>query len=488
MIAQCITDTQSAQLAFDFGMKKKIVGEFTGEKSSVNGGVVLLREADDKMRLTERIAELVPDKRDQLRIEIKYKSLIRQALYQKSAGYEDNNDSEITRDDPAFMVSAGSENPVTGRELASTSTLHRFEYSATKEELKALQGLIPDLFLDTRAKLPRKIELDCDTTCDPVHGDQEGAMYNGFYEERCYEPMCIWERRTGFPLAAELRGGGPGPAEGARRVLERVVNKIHARHADILIDYSADAAFALPDLLAYCEQERNKITYYIGIKSNHALMQKEEVKRALEQARNEFVALHGEPQMLKGKEQRKKEERIRCSSKEEGRQQELAEQAERCVRVYGDCLYQAREWPGERRVVLRVEYTDNGPDIRFVVTNNKTAPSPKWIYEEKYCKRCRCENCVKEMKALKMDRLSCQEFLPNQFRLLLATFGYALLVYIREMLPDDSSHLSVTSIQKRLLKMAVTVRETARKIHFHWSRWYPFQADFMYVLLRLRAT
>src|ERR1700729_2342071 len=154
MVSQCITRTPSTQALLDFGIKKKIVVKRLNERMSANGWVLLLREADNKMRLTERLMALVPDKRDSLMTTHPYETLWRQSIYQRASGYEDINDSEITRGDPAFMVAAGSQNPETGSRLASTSTLQRFEYSVGKQELKSLQKLLPELYLDTRRQLP----------------------------------------------------------------------------------------------------------------------------------------------------------------------------------------------------------------------------------------------------------------------------------------------------------------------------------------------
>jgi hypothetical protein len=300
--------------------------------------------------------------------------------------------------------------------------------------------------------------------------------------------MFIWDQDTRFPLAAELRAGNAGPAEGAVKVLDRVITPIRSRYPDVRVEYTADAAYALPELMVFCERKDKKIAYYIGIKTNHALESKTEVQSALKRAHDDFIATYGEPPTPTKKERKQKEERIRHSSKEEGRQQELTEQQERRVRVFGECMYQAREWPAERRVAFRIEYTDEGPDIRYVITNDTAERSARKVYEEKYCKRSRCENWVKEMKDLKCDRLSCEEFDANQFRLLLHTFAYALLIYIHELLPDDSSDWSIGSLKNRLIKVAVLVKESARKIKFHFSSWDPFATQFDYVLLRLRST
>lgn len=488
MIAQCTPKTPGRQVSFNFPMSKEITADRLGGRLSVNGGVLLLREADDKIRLTQRLMDVVVDKRDDLMVKHRFSSLWRQSIYQRACGFEDINDSEITRKDPAFMVAAGNENPETGSELASTSTLQRFEYSITEQELKSLQKVLPEVFLDTFRKPPDLIRLASDTTCDPVHGDQQGACYNGFYGETCYTPMFVWEQDRRFPLAAVLRSGSAGPAEGSVRVLDPVVTPIRSRFPNTRIEYTADAVYAEPELLAFCERKDKLISYYIGIKSNHALEKKPEVKQAYERADREFKAIYGEPKPKSKKEWNREEQRIRCSSKEEGRQQELDEKQERRVRVFGECMYQAREWPAERRVVFRVERTDEKMDIRYVVTNDYRKYSPRWIYEEKYCKRSRCENWVREMKELHCDRLSCQEFDANQFRLLLHTFAYALLVYLHGLLPDDDSDMSVTSFMHRLIKVSVAVTETARTIKFRFSSWDPWACHSDYVLLRMRAT
>jgi hypothetical protein len=148
------------------------------------------------------------------------------------------------------------------------------------------------------------------------------------------------------------------------------------------------------------------------------------------------------------------------------------------VRLLEDIKYQSRTWDIERRVICRCDYTEEGPELRFIVTNSSTE-RPKWVYETKYCGRGQCENWIKELKYIKCDRLSCQEFEANQFRLLLHTFAYVLIRHLRESLSKRQPMMSVGTLRLRLIKIGVLVRESARRVLLQWSSTCPWQSEFL---------
>lgn len=482
MIAKFRGDLSVRQVSFDFGIGCPVVGAFDGGLISVNGGLPLLREVDERLGVTKAICRVLPDHRKMPEKAAHTKeALVRQSLYQRAAGYEDTNDADVARLDPMFVLNCG------GRpgqwELASQETLCRFENAVKKAVNDVLEESLLEIYIRKQKVQPKTIELDMDSTCDPVHGNQEGSIYNGYYKTSCYTPLLMYAD-GGFPLGARLRVGTAGRAEGALAMLKRTIPRLRKEWHDVKILFRGDNGFATPEIYNYLESK--KADYLICVANNHALKRKPEVKDAIEAAKQEYVQLFGEPKGLTKKEWRQRQERIRYSTKKEGRQQELFELEEKKVRKYAEFKYQARSWPCERRMICRIDFTEEGAKLIFIVTSIKTG-SGKWLYEEKYCRRGQCENWIKEMKALKCDRLSCQEFKTNQFRLLLHTFAYVLVREMRELLGPEDGRISIQAVQTRLLKIGVAVICKARQIQLHWSSWHPWQTEFHKLMIRLRA-
>jgi hypothetical protein len=485
-LTQFTEQQQELQLRFDFGLGKPIVGRFDAGHVSSDGGLVLVRAIDEQLRLSEQIAYCLRDGRQEGKIKHSLISQIRQRFCMIAAGYEDLNDADKLSHDGMHKVAVG-RNPISDPDLASDATLGRLENSRTEEELSFLQELLVHVFIQQHKAVPRRIILDMDTTCDEVHGYQQLSFYNGFYKTYCYTPLFIFA--GSFPLAAMLRPGNAAPAEGAVRALKPVVKALREAWPEVIIDLRADAGFSTPELYSFCESVG--IYYFIGLKPNGHMHLK--ARPLIARAKARFVELHGPVEDLTSKQAKKrrkenwrrKEERIRFSSKSEGRMQEHFEDPEDSrIRMVGDIQYQADKWETERRVIARCDYTPEGPDMRYIVTNY-FGGRPKWIYEDKYCKRGQCENYIKELKAMKCDRLSCQEFIANQFRLLMHTFAYILLDQLSLLLPKESRKGSTETVRLKLIKIGVVVQETARKILLHWSSHCPWETQFRFVALRL---
>lgn len=247
------------------------------------------------------------------------------------------------------------------------------------------------------------------------------------------------------------------------------------------IELRADAAFCNRDFYRLCEE--NHVTYYIGLKSNHAL--RCAAKELVERAKQEYEALYGPANAPRGSAWRRREEGLRFASKFEGRMQERFEQ-DRRIRIVGEARYQARGWDMERRVICRCDYTEEGSELRFIVTNSKSRRS-KWVYESKYCGRGQCENWIKELKFNNCDRLSCQEFEANQFRLLLHVFAYVLLNDLRRRVSKRHSLLSIGSFRLQFLKLGVLVSESARRVLMRWSSAATCRSDFATLAAALRC-
>jgi hypothetical protein len=467
---------EQGQLLLDLGFGKEIEAKFDGDGICTDGGLLLLRKADEKLELTELAAFCIRDGRRADLVKHKLRALLRQRIYAIAAGYEDCNDAGKLAVDVMHRMAVGYL-PSDRKYLASQPTLSRWENCVDEVALKALQQLLVHTYIRRIKKRPKLIRLAMDTTCDEVHGYQQLSFYNGFYQTDCYVPLFIFDDE-GCPLAALLRPGNAGTAEGGLRMLREVVQNLRLAWPGVVIELTADAGFCTPELYEYCEN--NKITYYIGIKSNAALAHYTKQLVVACKAHYEEFGLKTEPlkHMSAGGRTRvcrQKEERVRFASKAEGRMQEHFED-ELVIRKFSDFKYDAREWSHARRIIARCDFTSDGPDLRYVVTNAQGGPA-KRLYEEKYCRRARCENWIKDLKNyLKCDRTSCQEFNANQFRLLLHTFAYMVLLEVRKQAGLQAATMETVRLQ--LIKVGVLVKETARRVCLHLASDFPWQKQY----------
>lgn len=468
------------QLWLDMGLSKGVEANFDAGSVSSDGGLLLLLKADQRLELSELAAMCIRDERQQGAVVHTIQNLFRQRMFGAAAGYEDCNDAGRIGNDPMHRLALGNL-PSSTIGLASQPTLSRWENSVDAVSLSALQAVLRHTFIRTRKKPPKVLRLFMDTTHDEVHGYQQLSFYNGFYQTYCYTPLFIFAD-CGFPLCAILRQGNAGPAEGALRALKQIIQDIRLSWSSTRIELVADAGFAIPELYEYCEQ--NSITYFIGDGSHagYAYHTEEAVrncKAIFEEFDGRVIELKKYATLVNPKDRkrawRQREERIRFSSKQEGRMQEHFED-DLAIRRYCEFFYRSREWSRDRRVIARIEYTAEGPNVRYVVTNS-TASYAKRLYEEKYCPRAKCENWIKELKNyLNCDRTSCQEFEANQFRLLLYTFAYVLLWEIRRK--AKLPHSTVETIRLQLIKVGVLVKETARKVKLSLASNHPWQEPF----------
>ena len=476
---------EQGQMSLDLGLGRDIEAKFDGGRISSDGGLLLLRKADEKLELTKLAGICLRDWRRADLVDHSIEQLFQQRIYAIAAGYEDCNDAGHLRFDPMHKLASGLL-PDGEKTLASQPTLSRFENSADDVSLQALQKLLVHTYIRTQKKAPKVLRLSMDTTCDEVHGYQQLSFYNGFYKTDCFVPLFIFTE-DGFPLAALLRPGNAGIFEGAVRMLRDVIKSIRLVWPNTRIELTADAAFAVREVYHFLEE--NDITYYMCIKENHALTCL--TQELIAECKEEYEQRSGQAHELKHgrwldqkeiyKAWRQKEERLRFASKEQGRMQEHFEE-EFLVKRFCQFKYEARQWPHPRRIIARCQYGKSGPDIRFIVTNSKYG-SAEAAYQ-KYCQRAQCENWIKDLKNyLKCDRTSCQEFNANQFRLLLHTFAYALIWQIKKS--ARIHHATVETVRLQLFKVGVLVKVTTRKIWLHLASEHPWQRQYQTAWLNL---
>lgn len=469
---------EQGQMTLDLGLGKEIEARFDGGLISSDGGLLLLRKADEKLDLLELAALCLGERRRADLVKHPIVEMLRQRVYAIASGFEDCNDAQTLRFDPMHKLALGML-PSTEKSGASQPTLSRFENSVEEVSLGLLQQLLVHTYTRMHKRAPRAVKLRMDTTDDEVHGYQQMSFWSGFYQSECYTPLFVFDD-SGYPLAAILRPGNAAPAEAALRTLKPIVKELRLAWPNVRIELTADAGFAVPELYDFCED--NQIYYAIGLKPNQAF--DHHARDIIRKCMADFVEFGFEPYPLhhnrmseqeKYRVWRQREERKRFQSKAEGRMQEHSEQ-DMTIRKFETFNYQARSWRQEREVVMSCRYGHSGPAIRYVVTNFR-GRTPRRLYEDIYSQRARCENWIKDLKNyLKCDRTSCQEFNANQFRLLLHTFAYVLLLEVK--MQAGLKAATIETVRLQLIKLGVLVKETARRVWLHLSSQYPMQREY----------
>ena len=424
------------QLAFYFQTQPRIRAGFDGGELSSNGGLLPLRQFDERHGLTRRLAACLGDRRQAGKVQHSIATLLRQRVYQIIAGYEDANDAERLRTDPIFRLVAG-RGPE--RVLGSQPTLSRWENGARRRELLAMGEELVEWFIRACGAGVRRrgeILLDIDSTDDPTHGQQEFSFFHGCYGQHMYHPLVVTERHTGFALALWLRPGRAASGAGAVRLLLRLLRRLGRAFPGVRVRLRADAGFALPELYEFCEAMG--VGYAIGIGTNPVLRRQ---AAALQAAAQLAYEAGGHPQ-----------------------------------RLYGGFRYQARSWAGPRRLCYKAEHGAAGANLRFLVSNEDLSPEASFGF---YNDRGECENRIEELKnGFAADRLSCHRFAANQFRLLLHAAAYNLVNLFRLRLSPRLRPLQIEALRNRVFKLAARVRRTARCVRVAFAEGWPFQADF----------
>jgi hypothetical protein len=416
---------------------REVVAAFDGGAITSDAGALLLGAADHAIRLTERFAACFHDVRRQDLIEHKVVTLVGQRVFGIALGYEDLNDHDDLRHDPMMAVLAGKLEarrkecaPVAGKSTLNRLELSRLEptrYHRISHNAIAIKRLFVDLFLEAHERAPSQIILDLDATDDPVHGEQEGRFFHGFYDCYCYLPLYVFCGR--HLLAAKLRPASMDAAAGAVEEVARIVAQIRRRWPRVRILLRADSGFARDDLMAWCEA--HAVDFLLGLQKNERLvtMIASELARAAAKSRRT-----GRP-----------------------------------ARYFTEFKWRTlRSWSGERRVVAKAEATGGQTNPRFVVTSLKRAECrAKPLYEKVYCARGEMENRIKECQLdLYADRTSTATMRANQLRLWLASMAYVLLCAVRRIGLHHTpfANASCGTIRLKLLKIGALVRVSVRRI------------------------
>lgn len=451
---------------------RKVTADFSGGYlSSDGGGSLLLRQLHLKTGLIDRLADCFTDYRNALLIEHSVKELLSQRIGALQLGYEDLNDHDRLRHDPAVALMAGKPDVEglrriherdQGKALAGHSTLNRLELSAEGIDIR-YKKIRPDadkiealLIAEAVKAIPRKssqIVLDFDATDDPLHGNQEGRFYHGYYGHYCYLPLYCF--CGNIPLLAKLRTSGIDACEGTVEALEKIVSQIRKRFGrKVKIVLRGDGGFAREAIMQWCEQ--NKVLYCLGLARNQRLQKElaesfEELEQAIERG-------------------------------------ELSAPA----RSFHQFEYRTLDsWSRKRRVVGKAEILEQGSNPRFIVTNFTAKQfAARALYEDFYCARGDMENRIKEQQQdLFADRTSTRSIAANQLRLWFSAFAHLMMAQMQTQLLKGTrlEKATIGTIRLLLFKIAARVKISCRRIHFELASACPHRDDFAAVWKNLQS-
>ena len=433
--------TKCYQRSFEFPrVNRRIVeARFDGGDITSDGGVLLLRQADRLTGLSDSIARALSDPRRQASCDHDVPGLVRQRLYAIALGYEDLNDHDGLRQDVALQTAVERD-----QWLASASTLCRFENRADRETAWRLHEVLLDQFIASFKRAPKKLILDFDATDDPVHGEQDGRFFHGYYRHYCFLPLYVF---CGHQLLVSyLRPSNINGAKHSWAILSLLVKRLRQVWPKVRIIFRGDGGFCRWKMLRWCDH--HEVGYLIGLAKNKRL--------------NRLTA-------------------------------SLQDEAAACfaatghkVRWFTDFQYAARSWDGARRVIAKIEHSQHGVNPRYVVTNLEG--DAKQLYDKLYCARGDMENRIKENQ-LDMfgDRTSCQHWWPNQFRLLLASLAYTLIEAIRRIAlkGTELANAYVGTIRLKLFKIGAVILKNTRRIRFLLASGCPYKELYFLAANRL---
>ncbi len=415
--------------------------DFKGGEVTSDAGLLLIREVDRRLGLTEQAARQLVDKRQKGKVRHEMLAMIRQRVYGLVAGYEDLNDFDTLRRDPLLQT-------VTGRTeaLASAPTLCRFENGQDRRAAFALNELLVEQFMGSFAEEPEEIILDFDATDNPVHGLQEGRFFHGYYDHYCFLPLYVF---CGDQLlVAYLRPSKIDASKHAGAILKLLVKRIRQSWPHTRIIWRADSGFCRDRILSWCE--RNEVYFIVGT-ARHARLQ-QAARQLQEQAKQWFEG--------SGKKQR----------------------------LFQHFEYGAKSWRRQRLIIHKAEHTAQGSNPRFVVTNLQG--DPQELYDKVYCGRGEMENRIKEQMQLFSERTSAHKWWANQWRLLLSGLAYTLMEALRRFALKGTkwARLQCHSLRLKLIKIGAVIVRNTRTIHFHLSESYPWASLFNHAARRLVPT
>jgi hypothetical protein len=425
---------------------KSVVAKFDGGRLSSDGGLLLMREVERRLRVAERLAACIKDPRAPDQITHSLADIIRFRLLMISAGYEDGNDASSLRSDPMFKMAL--DLAPSDRELCSQSTISRLENLPDTRTLLRMGRAMVDLYCGSFRQVPKRIVLDIDDTFDAVHGSQQLCMFNAHYDEYGFQPIVVFDGQGRF-ITCVLRPAKRPSGKEIKPFLRRLLRAIRSHWPKTEILLRGDSHYCGPQVLDWCRA--NGVDYILGVAPTPTLR-----RHILDLEASTKAIFEAAPGQDKAR---------RFKSFHDG----------------------AASWSRVERIIARVEVGDDGPDTRFIVTN-LTNGNPRTLYETVYCRRGQAENHIKSWKThLAADRTSCTKATANQFRLFLHAGAYWLMWGLRLSMPKRSMWrvAQFDTLRLRLIKIAARVVEMKTMIKIHLPTSCPAQAIMPIALRRI---
>lgn len=442
-----MTECTQSSFAFEGHFSREVVARFDGGQITTDAGALLVRKLEQRTGMMRRFAACFTDRRRPEQVEHTVPELVRQRLYGLVLGYEDLNDHDQLRQDPLLALLAGKRDlqglprrrkQDRGKPGAGKSTLNRMESTPQTEREKqrykkielqpgAADQLLVEFYTDAQARMPEQVVLDLDATDDPLHGEQEGRFFHGYYGHYCYLPLYIF---AGQPLlCARLRSANIDAWSGSVEEVERIVTQLRRVWPAVKVILRADSGFCREALMSWCED--HGVGYVFGLARNVKL--EKIIGRQLHEARQEY------------------------------------ERRGQAARVFTEFQYRTQKtWSRSRRVIAKAEHLAKGANPRFLVTSlSEEEMEGQKLYEEFYCARGEMENRIKEQQlALFADRTSTAHLPSNQLRLYFSSIAYCVLEALRRLglAGTERARAQCQTIRGKLLKIGAQIRVTARKV------------------------
>jgi len=427
---------------------KSLKVKFSELDLSADSGLFLVKQAEEKIKICQGMANCLEDSRQEGKVTHSNVRLMLQRVFQIVGGYEDGNDSNYLRHDPVLKIlcNQAEKKEKDVQVLASQPTMNRWENQITNQENKELRKYFVKQFLAQYPEDATQIVLDIDGWDAQTYGNQQLSLFHGYYGHKMYFPLLINEASTGYPLIMQLRAGNSHSGKGIVGMLRWLFWYIKKVRPKLKIIIRGDGGFSLPEIIRTCE--RSQVKYAFGFSSNEVLKRK--IGNLLEIAR----VVH----CLTGKK----------------------------ARLFDNVYYAAKSWNEPRRIIMKAEWLEKGANPRFVVTNLEGEAAE--IYDGFYVQRGESsEGRIKELKlGIKAARLSCHQFIVNQFRLFLSQAAYILMLEIRQAAKGTKlEKAQVPRLRESIIKIVGKVTISIRQILIEISDCCPYQKEISIIAKRL---
>lgn len=407
-------------------IKKPVEIRFTGEKISSDGGLLLLKEVEQQIGIIKKLSSCIQDNRHQSYVDHSIEALMKQRVFQIAAGYEDANDCNQLKDDSVLKLCAD-KLPESSISLASQPTMSRFENQLSRSDLYKMAVCFADNFIASYAQEPAVIILDSDDTDSIAHGQQELALFNAYYGDYCFMPLHIYEGLSGKLITTILKPGRRSKNANVFSILKRIIEHLRKSWKNTVIIIRGDSHFCCKEIMDWGHGQ-HKVQFMTGLTGNSILHKHSET--TVKSAEREYKQ-YGKP-----------------------------------VKRYHSFLYKAGTWKFQQRVIVKVEVSSMGTNIRYIVTDLHNYRT-KNLYEMGFCARGNMELRIKDHKLyLQSDRMSCNSFLANQLRLFLHSAAYVLMHTLQKEVLKGTEFATATmkTIQLKIIKVAARVKELKTKI------------------------